>query len=338
MSLTNVLFIWQVRDELQEYLKNGLKDVKDLNLIFLQDVAEEILLKHAPDAHIVIGWRPTRQFIDAAINMRLFINPGVGVQHHIDTFRELTQTREITLINGHGNTYFTAQHAVALLLSITNKIIPHHEWMKEGLWRRGDSYAKSAPLRDSKIGLLGYGAVNQKVHRFLSGFDVEFLILKRTWKGDEEFPTPVKKYKPEELEKFLKDTDMLMIAVPQTDKTTGMIGEKELKLLGSTSFLVNISRGVVVDEEALYNALNEKVIAGAGIDVWYEYQPEPDSENRKYPSKFPFHELDNIVLSPHRGASPMDDLKRWDEVIENITRFAAGRNDFINVVQLDRAY
>jgi phosphoglycerate dehydrogenase-like enzyme len=338
MPPTNVLFIWEVRLELQEYLQKGLADVKDLNLIFLADTSEENLLKHAPEAHIVVGWRPTREFLDTAQNLKLFINPGVGVQHHIDTFRELTKARDITLINGHGNTYFTAQHAVALLLASTNKIIPHHNWMVEGLWRRGDSYAKSTPLREVKIGLLGYGAVNQKVHKFLSGFDVEFLILKRTWKGDEQFPTPVKQFLPKNLHKFLKETDMLIIAVPQTKKTIGMIGEKELELLGPNSFLVNIARGIVVDEEALYRALHDKVIAGAGIDVWYEYRPEPDVDNRRYPTNFPFHELDNVVLSPHRGASPMDDLKRWDEVVENITRFAKGRKDFINVVELDRAY
>ncbi len=338
MTETNILFIWDVREELQEYLRGGLAEVKNLNLIFLEDTSEENLLKHAPDAHIVIGWRPTREFLDTAQKMRLFINPGVGVQHHIDTFRELTQNRDITLINGHGNTYFTAQHAVALLLAATNKIIPHHIWMVEGQWRRGDSYAKSTPLRERKIGLLGYGAVNQKVHKFLSGFDVEFLVLKRTWEGGEEFPTPVKKYLPKDLSEFLKETDMLIIAVPQTAETIGMIGEEELKLLGPESFLVNVSRGIIVDEEALYNALHQKIITGAGIDVWYEYHPEPDVDNRRYPTSFPFHELDNVVLSPHRGASPMDDLKRWDEVIENITKFAESRTDFINVVDLDRAY
>lgn len=338
MKNTDVLFIWEVREELQEYLRQGLNDKKDLNLIFLTDTSEENLLKHAPDAHIVVGWRPTSDFLNTAQKMKLFINPGVGVQHHIKPFRELTKTRDITLVNGHGNTYFTAQHAVALLLAAANKIIPHHIWMVEGLWRRGDSFAKSTPLRYRKIGLLGYGAVNSKVHKFLSGFDVEFLVMKRTWNGDEDFPTPVKQFLPQDLDKFLKETDMLIIAVPQTERTSGMIGEKELKLLGPESILVNIARGVVIDEEALYNALKDKIIAGAGIDVWYDYRPEPDVDNRKYPTKFPFHELDNIVLSPHRGASPMDDLKRWDEVIENVTRFAEGRKDFINVVELDRAY
>ncbi len=338
MTETNILFIWKVREELKEYLQHGLSKVKNLNLVFLDDVSEEILLKHAPEADILVGWRPSRELLDTAMKFRLFINPGVGVQHHIDTFREISKTRDVTLINGHGNTYFTAQHAVTLLLSLTNKIIPHHNWMNKGFWRRGDSHAKSTPMRNRKIGLLGYGAVNQKVHKFLSGFDVEFLILKRTWNGDEEFPTPAKQFLPENLSTFLDETDMLIVAVPQTEETIGMIGEDELKLLGTESFLVNIARGIVVDEEALYNALAQKTIAGAAIDVWYEYRPEPDEEGRKFPARFPFHELDNVVLSPHRGASPMDDLNRWDEVIENIRRLAQGNDDFINVVKLDRAY
>ena len=338
MSDTNVVFIWEVRDELQEYLRDGLSKVKKLNLIFLDDVSEETLLTHAPKADILVGWRPSRELLDTATKFRLFINPGVGVQHHIDTFREISKKRNVTLINGHGNTYFTAQHAVAMLLTLMNRIIPHHNWMTEGLWRRGDSHAKSMPMRNRKIGLLGYGAVNQKVHRFLTGFDVDFLILKRSWKGGEEFSTPIKQFLPEDIDVFLKETDILIVAVPQTEETIGMIGEKELRLLGPEGFLVNVSRGIVIDEEALYTALSRKTISGAAIDVWYEYKPEPDKEGRKFPTRFPFHELDNVVLSPHRGASPMDDLKRWDEVIENIRRFAEGRDEFINVVELDRAY
>jgi phosphoglycerate dehydrogenase-like enzyme len=101
---------------------------------------------------------------------------------------------------------------------------------------------------------------------------------------------------------------------------------------------VNIGRGAIFDQEALYNALATDVIAGAAIDVWYTYKPEPDEKGRLFPFEFPFNKLDNVVLSPHRGASPMDDLKRWNEVIENITRYAQGRHDFINRVILEREY
>ena len=97
----------------------------------------------------------------------------MGVQHLIELFRDITRTRTITLVNGHGNTYFTAQHTVALLLACMNKIVPHHNWMIEGDWRKGDADAISTPLRDRVIGLIGYGAVNQKVHHFLKPYSIK---------------------------------------------------------------------------------------------------------------------------------------------------------------------
>ncbi|MFW9795209.1 MAG: NAD(P)-dependent oxidoreductase [Candidatus Thorarchaeota archaeon] len=339
MIQTKVLFIWDVRDELKDYLREGLSHLDNVNLIFLENVSEDKLLKHAPDAQILVGWRPSRDLLDAANQFRLFINPGVGVQHHLETFRELTKTRDVILVNGHGNTYFTAQHAVALLLALTNKIIPHHRWMEQGKWRKGDSDAKSTPVRDRKVGLLGYGAVNKKVHRFLSGFDVEFHVCRRSWEEETStLPTQVIRYTIPQIHEFLKETDILIVGVPQTPDTIGLIGSKELQLLGNKGLVVTVARGLVIDEEAFYYALSTKQIAGAAIDVWYDYKPEADDKGRKYPTAFPFHKLDNVVLSPHRGASPMDDLKRWDEVIENITRFAKGRNDFLNIVDLERGY
>jgi phosphoglycerate dehydrogenase-like enzyme len=339
MRQTNVLFIWNVREELRDYLKKGLSGLKNLELNFPDDISDENLMKHAPDADILVGWRPSRDLLDAATRFHLFINPGVGVQHHLDTFRELVKSRDVILINGHGNTYFTAQHAVALLLALTNKIIPHHGWMKEGKWRKGDDDAKSIPLRDRHIGLLGYGAVNSKVHKFLSGFDVSFHVCRRSLNNESStLPTPVKKHSNSEIHEFLRNIDTLIVGVPQTPETIGLIGQKELELLGEGGLVVTVARGLVIDEESFYNALRERKIAGAGIDVWYEYRPEEDNEGRKYPYSYPFHELDNVVLSPHRGASPMDDLRRWDEVIENITRFARGKEEFINVVDLERGY
>ena len=117
-----------------------------------------------------------------------------------------------------------------------------------------------------------------------------------------------------------------------------MIKKKELNLIGQKGLLVNLSRGAVINESDLYHALKEKQITGAAIDVWYNYQPELDKNGNKYPVYYSFHELDNIVLSPHRAASPFDDLNRWDEVIENIIRFAAGKTDFINTVNLENEY
>ena len=338
---TVVLFTWEVNDRLKNYLITHLEDTPMLTLLFPEKISDEVLLKLAPRADIMVGWRVPDEVKLAATKMQLYINPGVGIKHHIEFFRKLNQTREVLLINGHGNSYFTAQHVIAMLLALMNKIIPHHNWMKSGLWRKRDADAASIPLRYRKVGLLGYGAINTKVHRFLQGFEIEFSILRRTWpKNKQELPTKVKRYHPDELVSFLEEIDILIVAVPETTKTIGLIGLNELTCLGSEGLLINVSRGSVIDEAALFQALRDNVIAGAAIDVWYNYSPDPDDQGQRFPysTLTPFHSLDNVILSPHRAASPFDDLERWDEVVENIKRFVRGEKTFLNVVDLKQEY
>lgn len=335
---TVVLFIWDVNKNLRNHLNSGLGQSMNVQLIFPADTSQENLVKLAPKADIIVGWRPTKELLLASSKLRLFINPGAGVQHLVDLFKELNRSRDVLLANCHGNAYFVAQHAVALLLALTNKIVPHHNWMVAGEWRKGDDDAKSLPLRDRMIGLLGYGAVNQKVHQFLSGFELGFSILRRDWnKQSSELPTPARKYNPPELHQFLDEVDSLIVAVPSTQHTQGLIQMNELKLLGPTGLLVNVARGSVIDETSLFNALRDNIIAGAAIDVWYNYKPSSDSEGRRYPFSHPFHTLRNVVLSPHRATSPLDDLRRWNEVIENIKRFS-NENKLKNIIDLKQEY
>lgn len=333
--MIKVLFIWQVNDRLKKYLQKGLAHLTELKLIFPSDTNPDSYLNLASEANIIVGWRPTKQLLEKAVNLKLFINPGAGVQHLIELFQDLSTRQEIVLVNGHGNSYFTAQHGVALLLATTNKIIPHHNWMRQGKWRLGDQQEKSIPLRDKTVGFLGYGKVNSKIHNMLQGFELKFAALKQSW--DEDIPA-LKQFNTHQLPDFLNYINILFCAVPLTSKTKNLIGYTELELLGKDAILVNLSRGAVINEAALYEALKKQIIGRAAIDVWYDYHPQPDKSGRKYPFTYPFHTLDNVVLSPHRAASPFDDLKRWDEVIENIKRFLNGRTDFLNIVNLDKEY
>ena len=307
--------------------------------MFPEDTTDDHLKKIVSDVDVLIGWRPSKRLLELAKNLKVFINPGAGVNHLLESFIELNKLREVTLINGHGNSYNVAQHALALLLSLMNKTIPHHIWMKEGKWRTGDQDATSIPLRFREVGLLGYGAINKKVHQFLAGFDVNFHILRKNWnKQKDKLPTEVKKYSITDIDDFLEKIDVLMIAVPHTSLTSGLIKGRELKLLGPKGLIINVARGDIIIQEDLYNALKNETIQGAAIDVWYNYHPKATKEDLKYPYEFPFHSLDNIVLSPHRGYSPFSDLLRWDEVIENINRLSQGRSDLINVVNLKEEY
>ena len=108
-------------------------------------------------------------------------------------------------------------------------------------------------------------------------------------------------YAPAELSTLLPQTDVLFIALPLTAETEGMVGNQELALLPRDAILVNVGRGRVVDEEALYNALRAGTILAAGLDVWYHYPMHDEERANTPPSRFPFHELDNVVMSPHRG-------------------------------------
>ena len=334
-----VCFISTIPPQARDYLIENLKSLNNVEIIFRENKSKINVLNIVPKADILIGWRPTKEILTKAENLRLFINPGAGVQHLLNVFRDINRERKIFLINGHGNSYFVAQHTVALLLTLMNKTIAHHEWMKRGKWRTGDEDAISIPLRHRKVGLFGYGAINQKVHRFLSGFDIEFSILRKHWEKQEDYlPTTIKKYQFSQLNEFLKYIDILLIAVPLTSLTKKIIAKNQLEFLGPNGLLVNVSRGDIIDEESLFYALKEKTIKGAAIDVWYNYTPQSDEEGKRYPYNFPFHTLDNIILSPHRGYSPFNDLTRWNEVIENITRMAQSREDFINVVNLEEEY
>ncbi len=311
----------------------------NIDLVFPSHPSQEEYMKLAPDANIIVGWRPTRDLLQAAKQLQLFITPGAGVQHLIDLFVDLNRSRKIVLTNCHSNSFFVAQHAVALLLALSNKVVIHHNWMVDGQWRRGNDAAKSTPLRNRRVGLLGYGAINQKVHRLLSGFDLSFSILRRTWEHRQaQLPNQAKRYLPRDIHLFLDEIDVLIIAVPLTSLTYHLIKKRELELLGSYGLLVNVARGNIIDEKSLFDALRNGVIAGAAIDTWYDYDPVPDRKGRKYPFSHPFHELQNVILSPHRAASPLDDLARWNEVIENIQRYAKGSEELLNVVDLARGY
>jgi len=311
-----VLFLWEVPQKLQEYIENRVDKV--VKCVFPPSGDTEDLIPLAEDVTIMVGWKPDRELLNSAEKLRLFQNPGVGVQHLISLFQEYPG---ILLANSHGNTYFTAQHAVALLLALSNRVILHHDFMREGAWRTGDEEGASIPLRNRTAGLLGFGSIGKWVSSFLSGWQLDLIACKRKISGEK--PEILKKwYGIEDLHEFLRQTDFLIISLPQTPETEGIIGEEEIELLGPEGFLINVGRGPVVSEGALFRALKEKRLGGAGIDVWYDYDPAPDENGKNYPCNFPFHELVNVVLSPHRAASPFSDLERWGEVIENINRVA----------------
>jgi phosphoglycerate dehydrogenase-like enzyme len=127
----------------------------------------------------------------------------------------------------------------------------------------------------------------------------------------------------DELDRLLDAADVAVVCVPVGERTRGLVGARELALLGPDSYLVNVARGRVVDEEALYDALRERRIAGAALDVWWTYPAE--GSVRSAPSRFPFHELDNVVMTPHvSGRSVGSARARTELVVAQLERLSTG--------------
>jgi phosphoglycerate dehydrogenase-like enzyme len=337
-QLTRIGFAFQPGETLLEAFRAALS-AEEFELVLPDERPDkQWQYENLIDTDIYIGWRPEERLLRESKRIKLVINPGAGIWHQLKELGHVYQEEGIVLCNGHGNDYFTAQHAVALLLSAMNRLGIHERMLRAGKWRSSDGDGMSIPLLNRKVGLLGYGHINQLVHQFLQGFDVEFHLLRRSW---DDKPEPrvrfTEKYDGRELHRFLIEIDTLIVAVPELPETTNLMGERELELLGKGSVLVNVARGKVINEEALYNALLNNTISAAGIDVWYDYQPEPDEQGRKYPYHFPFHELEHVAMSPHRGGSPLQDLYRWQEVFDNIRRYRGGEK-LRNVVDLELGY
>jgi len=335
-----VLFIWEVREELRNYLLAHLLKSKSMEFIFLtKDELEMAAIERPEDIQVTVGWVVQRPFWDKIFrqltHLQLIIHPAVGVDKAIPFVQSLHSNHKITLCNSFGHTYFTAQHAVGMLLTLCNRLLLHHHAMKVGKWRTGEKDGKSLPMKYRKTGLLGYGSINQRVHRFLEGFDTEIHVLKNTLTEAQQ--TDPHFYTQDQLHDFLAAVDNLILAVPLTEKTNGMIGEKELELLGASGILVNVARGEVVQEKPFYEALKTGKIFAAASDVWYDYRPEADEEGRKFPYTYPFHELENVLLSPHRGGSPLDDLERWGQTMEILSRFER-KEELMNVINWERGY
>ena len=187
----------------------------------------------------------------------------------------------------------TADLAFALLLAVARRVVESDKWVREGNWKisHHPMFWLGSEVNGSTLGILGLGGIGLQMAKRGLGFDMKILYHSRTRKRDLE-----KEYglKYASFKRVLAESDFLSIHVPLTPQTNHFIGEKQLKMMKPSSILVNLSRGPVVDTEALQQALTKGTIAGAGLDV---FDPEP------VPTDHPILGLDNVVVLPHIGSA-----------------------------------
>jgi D-3-phosphoglycerate dehydrogenase len=215
-----------------------------------------------------------------------------------------------------GNTNAVAELTIALMLNVARHVPQAHQSLKKGVWSK--EKLKGKELLGKTLGVVGCGKIGQRVAELAHhGFDMDVIGYDICHMADSKIRYVSK-------EEALANADFITI---HTGGKTAIIGEKELAQMKPTAIVINTSRGANVDEKALYKALKEKRIAGAGLDVYLE---EPKLEGTEF--KNPLAELDNVVLSSHLGASTEEAQRETAiEMAKVVCSFLLG-GDFANAV------
>ncbi len=233
--------------------------------------------------------------------------------------------RGIILTNAKGvHRIQMSEFILSLLLSIVRKSYHYTKAHLAGKWEP----IKIDELYGKTIGFIGVGVIAREAARKLKAFDVRIIGVKNTVEKVEHFDEI---YSIKEMDRLLEQSDFVIILVPLTDETKGMIGEEQFKKMKQTAWFINVARGPVVKEEALIKAVKEGWIAGAGLDV-FEKEPLPEDS--------PIWKLDNVILTPHiAGPTPhyMDRLMEF--FVDNLEAFVEGdKGNMVNIIDYDKQY
>ena len=253
-----------------------------------------------PSASILVTGRPTREQIRTCTGLQALIIPFAGVP---DVTRDLIlgECPDLPVYNLHHNAAAAAELAVALLMAAAKRLLPVDRAFRQGDWRSRYEGATMTLLEGRTVLVLGLGAIGARVAKVCRGLGMRVQAVRRH--PDRPVPAFVDAHPVASMPELLPATDVLIVSVPLTSETKGMIGGREIALLPESAIIVNIARGPVIDERALYTALRDGRLAAAGLDVWYRYPSNEDERSSLLPSEYPFHELDTVVMSPHRGGA-----------------------------------
>lgn len=176
-------------------------------------------------------------------------------------------------------------------------------------------------LKGKTLGILGYGHIGREVARRAHAFDVRVAAIASSPKPSDASIAWLGTQK--DLRRLLNESDYLAICCPLNDQTRDLIDAEAFSAMKSNAVILNVARGPVVNEAALFKALEGRAIRGAVIDVWYQY---PTSDNPSIrPSAFPFHELENVIMTPHNSGWTEETIdRRWRFVASNLDRLARG--------------
>lgn len=274
------------------------------------------------DVQVYVGGRFTADMARVAEKLRLIHVAGAGT----DRIAFDALSSDVLVANTFHHERSIAEYVLAAAIMMRRGFFGQDRSLRRDVWATAvydDAIPQAKTLRDARVGLVGFGHIGQFAWDLFRAFGcagiavtgsgrVDAAAHGLSWVGDVT-----------RLDDLLRESDVVVVSAPLTPATSGMIGAGQLRALGPDGVLINVGRGLLVDERALFDALREGDVRGAAIDVWYRYPAGPGETAA--PATLAFGELDNVLMTPHSSGITADTFSgRTDDISANIGRLARG--------------
>jgi len=279
-----------ITDKLAQEGIDLLNSMDGVQAVVETDISEDELAKIIGQYDGLIirsATKVTKKVLSTPGQLKAIARAGVGVDN-VDV-PEATRKGILVMNTPGGNTVSAAEHTMALILAMSRNVVPACNSLKSGVWEKKKYMGNQ--LNNKVLGLIGLGRIGMVVAKMAKGFNMKIL-------GYDPLAAPTEAEKlgvevTDNLERIFKEADYVSVHVPKNEQTLNMIDAEQIKMMKPTVRLINCARGGIINEDALYNALAEKRVAGAALDV---YSKEPPEDTR-------FAEFENCLVTPHLGAS-----------------------------------
>jgi D-3-phosphoglycerate dehydrogenase len=345
MPKIKTLLCWELADLEWEAIKSSFPD--NCEIIVPRDWSEQGLVKlvENEDIEIIVGRvrTPMLKAIKAAKKLRLIQATGHGVDYILkDNMREILIERNIAVAKSSPSAINISEFVIMCMVALSRRVFKLHEALAyRGNWsaelKKTRAYGSiGGELFGSVLGIISLGGIGVEVAKRAKAFGMEMMAIQKK-------PQPQLAQELgigflgglKDIEKVIKESDYIVLSLPLTEETKGLIGKKELEMMKDGAYIVNISRGSIIDLEALYEALKSGKLAGAAIDVW-ESEEEKIRLSR-YPMDRPIHPY-NVIMTPHySGLTKENRLRAITIAGENIRRLINGE-PLKNLADLSKGY
>lgn len=323
----NVHLLYEPEDDVQALLRSLVEPAVQVT------VGERVLETAVP--HILVTGRPEREHLTNP-NLHTVIIPWAGIPKQM--YELMREFPHIAVHNLHHNAQPVAETVLMLLMAAAKLTVPFDQSLRRHDWTPRYERGREPLLLQGKTALiLGYGEIGKRVGTLCQALGMRVLATRRNLAAPTS-DNDVDLYPAAALPDLLRQANALLICLPQTPQTEGLIGQHELNLLPDKAILVNIGRGPIVDEVALYEALSSGKLHGAGLDVWYSYPADAASRTNTPPASYPFHELENVVMSPHRGGAVDETDRLRMTALAQMLNTAVSGNPLPNKIDLHAGY